>query len=413
MSIRFVRSRHVHLQPIGSHVVHFPPDNAVEEDREQTKETDADSEADEKEETEDLEPAEVGVLRECEGEHERRDGPNERAEQQEVGVSRRASDLDGCRFFVHTFGGSGPLWLRIHASIVAHETVSEPREESTPRPQGIRHRAASCSDRYPVGMTDQRTKAGFVSGFAMGIRLLGRGFRLWVTSPRLMLIGAIPGLITLVLIVGAAVVLGFNLDNISTLLTPFAASWDEGYRTGLRIVVMAALAGVGLLVFVYSYTAITLLIGQPFFEKISERVELSLGGVPNEVEAPILTSLVRGIGESLRILLVTIAIGLGLFILGFIPLIGTLAAWTLGAITGGWFLALELSTVPFERRGIALKQRRAALAAQRSTTLGFGIAVFLLFLVPLGALVTMPAAAAGATLLARRSLGETDALPRG
>lgn len=262
-------------------------------------------------------------------------------------------------------------------------------------------------------MTGQKTTTGFVSGFIMGIRLLGRGFRLWVTSPRLMFIGAIPGLITLVLIVAAAVVLGFNLDNLSTLLTPFAADWDEGFRTGLRIVVGVALAGAGLLIFVYSYAAITLLIGQPFFEKISERVELSLGGMPHEVEAPILASIARGIGESLRILLVTVAIGLGLFVLGFIPLIGTLAAWIIGAVTGGWFLALELSTVAFERRGIALKQRRAALGAQRSTTLGFGVAVFLLFLVPFGALVTMPAAAAGATLLARRSLGETDALPRG
>jgi CysZ protein len=257
-------------------------------------------------------------------------------------------------------------------------------------------------------MTTETTKPGFLAGFGMGIRLLGRGFRLWVTSPRLMLIGAIPGLITFVLIVAAAVVLGVNLENLSTFLTPFAEDWDEVYRTGIRVLVMAALVGAGILIFIYSYTAITLLIGQPFFEKISERVEGSLGGVPHEVEAPIVASIVRGIGEALRILLLTITIGFGLFLLGFIPVIGTVLAWTLGAITGGWFLALELSTVAFERRGLALKQRRQALAAQRSTTLGFGIATFLLFLIPLGALVTMPAAAAGATLLARRSLGEPD-----
>lgn len=265
---------------------------------------------------------------------------------------------------------------------------------------------------YAESMTTNTTKPGFLTGFVLGMRLLGRGFRLWATSPRLMLIGAIPGLITLVLLVAAAVALGLNLDTLSRVLTPFATGWDEVYRTGIRIVVMAAIAGAALLIFIYSYAAITLLIGQPFFEKISERVEESLGGVPAQVEAPLLASIARGIGESLRVLLVTIAIGLGLFLLGFIPLVGTLLAWVLGAITGGWFLALELSTVAFERRGLALKQRRKALAAQRSTTLGFGIATFLLFLVPLGALVTMPAAAAGATMLARRSLGEADRPPR-
>jgi CysZ protein len=266
-------------------------------------------------------------------------------------------------------------------------------------------------EHYPVTMTSETKKPGFLTGFGMGVRLLGRGFRLWVTSPRLMLIGAIPGLVTLVIVVAAAVALALNLENISTFLTGFAERWDEVYRTGIRLLVMAALVGAGLLIFVYSFTAITLLIGQPFFEKISERVELSLGGVPQEAESPLLASIARGIGESLRILLVTLAIGLGLFALGFVPLIGTVLAWILGAVTGGWFLALELSTPAFERRGLSPQQRRAALGARRSTTLGFGIAVFVLFLVPLGALVTMPAAAAGATLLARRSLGETDRLP--
>ncbi|MCP2031484.1 CysZ protein [Okibacterium sp. HSC-33S16] len=256
-------------------------------------------------------------------------------------------------------------------------------------------------------MTTETTKPGFLAGFAMGIRLLGRGFRLWLTSPRLMLIGMIPGVITFVLLVAAGVALGINLEALSSFLTPFANGWDEVYRTGIRVIVMAALVGAAVLIAIYSYAALTLLIGQPFFEKIAERVEESLGA-PREVEAPILASILRGIGESLRILLVTIAIGLGLFVLGFIPVIGTVLAWLLGAITGGWFLALELSTVAFERRGLALKQRRQALRSLRSTTLGFGIATFLLFLVPLGALVTMPAAAAGATLLARRSLGEPD-----
>jgi CysZ protein len=37
--------------------------------------------------------------------------------------------------------------------------------------------------------------------------------------------------------------------------------------------------------------------------------------------------------------------------------------------------------------------------------LGFGVAVFCCFLIPLGAVLIMPAAVAGGTLLARHSLG--------
>lgn len=261
------------------------------------------------------------------------------------------------------------------------------------------------------GRGDGRSVGGFVSGFVLGIRLLGRGFRLWVTSPRLMFIGAIPGLVTLALFTVAVVLLAMNLETVASALTPFAERWDEGWRSAVRLLVAAALIAGEVLLLVYLFTAVTLLVGQPFFERISERVEDSLGGVPSAVDVPFWPSIARGIGEALRVLAITLGVGLGLFLLGFIPVLGPICAGIIGALTGGWFLALELTTVPFERRGLTLEDRRRLLGARRSTSLGFGVAVFLLFLLPLGALVTMPAAAAGATLLARHALGESDRLP--
>ncbi len=260
-------------------------------------------------------------------------------------------------------------------------------------------------------MTGDTTKTGFLSGFLLGIRLLGRGFRLWVSSPRLMLIGAIPGLVTLALFTLAIVLLAVNLENVATALTPFADGWDETVRSAVRLVVAVALIAGGTLLLVYLFAAVTLLVGQPFFEKISERVENSLGGVPSAVEVPFWPSIGRGILETLRVLAITLGVGLCLLVLGLIPVVGPITAAIVGAFTGGWFLALELTTAPFEHRGLRLDDRRRLLRAQRSTTLGFGVAVFLLFLLPFGALVTMPAAAAGATLLARRALGETHRLP--
>ena len=52
------------------------------------------------------------------------------------------------------------------------------------------------------------------------------------------------------------------------------------------------------------------------------------------------------------------------------------------------------------------RSRRAASAR----TLGFGVATYLLFLVPFVAIVVMPAAVAGATLLTKDALGEPGAL---
>jgi CysZ protein len=78
----------------------------------------------------------------------------------------------------------------------------------------------------------------------------------------------------------------------------------------------------------------------------------------------------------------------------------------LGAAVGGWLLAIELTGAPFQRRGRRLQDRRQVLRAHRPLTLGFGVAVFLSFLIPLGAILLMPAAVAGATLLSRRALGQ-------
>jgi CysZ protein len=46
------------------------------------------------------------------------------------------------------------------------------------------------------------------------------------------------------------------------------------------------------------------------------------------------------------------------------------------------------------------------LARNRAQTLGFGVAVFCAFLIPLGAILLMPAAIAGATLLSRQVMGQ-------
>ena len=93
-----------------------------------------------------------------------------------------------------------------------------------------------------------------------------------------------------------------------------------------------------------------------------------------------------------------------LFAAGFIQVAGQTVVPVIGALTGGWFLALELVGIPFYRRGLRLPERRAALRRRRPLALGFGVAVFCCSLIPLGAVLIMPAAVAGGTLLAREAV---------
>ncbi|MCI4062948.1 EI24 domain-containing protein [Micromonospora sp. R77] len=247
---------------------------------------------------------------------------------------------------------------------------------------------------------------GAATRFLSGAGLLLRGIGLYVRSPGLMLLGVVPALISGALFLGAFVALVYFVDDLAALVTPFADDWSSTWRSAVRVVAGLAFLGLGGLLGVLTFTAVTLVIGDPFYEKISERVEERYGGTPGAVDVPFWASLRRSVADSLRLVAVTALVGIPLFAAGFIPVVGQTVVPVIGAAVGGWFLALELVGAPFYRRGMRLPDRRSLLKADRPTTLGFGVAVFLCFLIPLGAVLVMPAAVAGATLLARRSLGQ-------
>jgi CysZ protein len=245
-----------------------------------------------------------------------------------------------------------------------------------------------------------------VRDFASGVRLLGRGLALYGRNPGLVVLGLLPALITFLLLASLYGLLVYFIGDVASLVTWFADGWSHGIRTLARVLAGIAVLGAVGLVFVVGYTGITLALGDPFYEKISERVDGHLGGLANPVQRPWWRELLRGLGESLRMVLLTASVGALLFVAGFLPAVGQTVVPVLGALVGGWFLAVELTGVPFARRGMRLRQRRRVLRERRWLTLGFGTAVFLCFLIPLGAVLLMPAAVAGATLLTRRHLGQ-------
>lgn len=243
---------------------------------------------------------------------------------------------------------------------------------------------------------------GLIRDFVTGVGLLGRGFALWARSPRLMLLGLLPALLAFAVLTTGFVVLCVFVGPVDEAITPFADGWAAGWRDAVRVVVGIALLGAALLVAVLSYTALTMAIGDPFYEKISLAAEEYDGGAPPEVEVAWWRSLGRAVREGLRTMLASLVTGVVLFAAGFIPVVGQTVVPVLGVLVGGWYLALELTGTAFERRGMRLADRRRVLRTRRGLALGLGSATFLLFMIPLGAVIVMPPAVAGATFLTRK-----------
>jgi CysZ protein len=250
---------------------------------------------------------------------------------------------------------------------------------------------------------------GAVGEFVSGTALLGRGLGLIVRRRRLFLTGAVPPLITSVLFTGLLVALVTQLDGLVAWLTPFADGWSAGAATTVRVLIGFALVAGAALVMVITFSALTLTLGAPLYDKISEYVDEELGGPPAPVEESWTTSLGRSVGQSLVLIGISVLVGLVLLVAGFVPVLGQTVVPVVSAVFGGWMLCTELIGSAFERRGrLRLADRRAAMGRRRARVLGFAVPTFLLLAVPFAAVVVFPVATAAGTLLARELLGEPD-----
>ncbi|GAA4001145.1 EI24 domain-containing protein [Streptomyces marokkonensis] len=220
--------------------------------------------------------------------------------------------------------------------------------------------------------------------------------------------GLVPGLITLVLYAAALVALAMWGTDFTAWATPFADDWSSPWLGLFRGFLTAVLFALALLLAVLTFTAVTLLVGQPFYESLSERVDrdVSPDGTAPESNLSLMRELWISGRDSLRILVRAAVWGVLLFALGFIPVVGQTVVPVVGFLVTGFFLTEELASVALQRRGVELRDRLALLRSRKMLVWGFGTPLGVSFLVPFVAVFLMPGAVAGATLLARELLGE-------
>lgn len=243
---------------------------------------------------------------------------------------------------------------------------------------------------------------------AKGFGYLMKGQRWVARRGRWYGFGLLPALVTLVLYAGALVGLAYGADDLAGWATPFADGWTSPWQGLFRAFLTALVFALGLFIAVVTFTAVTLLIGQPFYEALSEEVDRTGGGDVPESGLPLWRELWISAVDSLRVLARVALFGILLFALGFVPVAGQTVVPAIGVCVSGFFLAEELTAVALQRRRLRLKERLELLRGRRLLTLGFGVPLALAFLVPFAAVFLMPGAVAGATLLARELAPEAE-----
>lgn len=235
-----------------------------------------------------------------------------------------------------------------------------------------------------------------------GFGVLLRGLTVLLRKPRLFLLGMVPAVITSLIFVTALVVLVFNVLDLVAWATPFAEGWDTVWQGLLRGALAVGLVAGAVLLMVVAFTTVTLALGSPVYDKVGELVEQELGDAPQAPDESIVTSATRSVRQSVGVIAVSLLVTVAVFVIGFVPFAGQVAGPVLAALFGGWVLAVELTGNAFERRGLPyIRDRRRFMRTRRLRVLGFAVPTYFLLAVPLVAIVTFPAAAAGGTILAR------------
>lgn len=223
-----------------------------------------------------------------------------------------------------------------------------------------------------------------------------------------MALGIVPALIVGAIVLSGLISLGLFLPSITEAITPFATDWPDMWAGFLRITVGTAMLGAALALVAVSFTALTLFVGEPFYERIWRAVEADHGEGALDAKY----GFWRSVGDTVALIARGAGVALLAVLIGLIPLVGGILSAVTAAVLSGWLVADELISRALTARGMIRAGRRRLMRRHRGRVLGFGVATQLCFLLPLGAVVAMPAAVAGSTLLARSLLEATaDDLP--
>ena len=245
-----------------------------------------------------------------------------------------------------------------------------------------------------------------MSELGHGASYLGRGFGFVRSRPRPLLLGALPVLLVFLLLAAAFVTLVVVVGDLVSWATPFADDWPGALRDLTRFLLAAAVLVGSFLLFTSVFVGLTLAVGDPFYERIWRETEAALGGPVPTGEV----GLVQSVRDGARLAAMGVLSSVVVLGSGVVPVAGPVAGVVIGVLLSGRLLGRELLGRALGPRGLDDRAQQQLLAPYRRRVLGFGCATQLCFFIPLGGVLVMPAAIAGATMLARDVL---DAAPDG
>lgn len=224
--------------------------------------------------------------------------------------------------------------------------------------------------------------------FLRGLKLL------W--HPKLRLFVLLPILLNIILMIAMLVLSIHYFEQLVIWLLSFLPHWLRWLSWLLWLVFSISYV----LIFAYTFTIITNIIGAPFNGLLSEKVQLLYGSTPASAKmstAQVVAAIPRNIGRAAKSFLYFLPRALLCLILLFAPVIQA-AVPVIWFILNAWMMSVQYMDYPMDNNKISFKSMLSKLSEQRSANFTFGASVLIATMIPVLNLIVMPAAVIGATL---------------
>ena len=234
--------------------------------------------------------------------------------------------------------------------------------------------------------------------FSTGISCFSEGLRL-ARSRKIRPFILLPASVSLV-VIGLGLYFGYGYVQE---LTVWIAGSLPDWLSFVDDIVGPILYVLGLLVGAWLFGFVSNIIGGPFLGELANAVE----NPEHRAQHTLAGGLLAAFGRELRKLRYHLPRLLGVFLLGFIPLINGIAP-VLWLLFGGWMMAVQFCDLRTENVGGRFVDTLGILRQNRAAALGFGMCVTLFMAIPGVNFLVGPVAAAGGTVLMMRLQQSAD-----
>jgi CysZ protein len=216
-----------------------------------------------------------------------------------------------------------------------------------------------------------------------GVRFFFLGMRTLVRNPDLLSLSLVPMLLTLVLLMGLIIGAAWAVGRLI----------GDAVRVEIRIVAQALMFLLTLLIAYFLYLPVARVLLAPFAESLSRRARAVTTGRTIRQNGQ---GWARAMLEALKLVIFQVSVALAALALGLaFPPVGVPVGVAVAIFLGG----LDFFDIPLSTRGLRLRKKLGVIWRNKSLTLGFGAAAYLMLLIPVINMLALPVGVVGATLL--------------